>query len=638
MDLSPATLKGLREAGYTEATRIQSLSLRESLRGRDVLGAGKTGSGKTLAFLIPLLEALHREKWCPLYGVGAVVISPTRELALQIFEVLKRVGKYHNLSAGAITGGKDLKYEWKRVDKCNILICTPGRVLHHMDTNSLFNSDSVRFLVLDEADRILEEGFAKQVNGIIANLPRERQTLLFSATQTRDVRQLARLSLKDPVFVDADADCVQISPDGKVASTGKVTSMPENLVQSYVVLNLEEKVNFLWSFIQSHRKSRSLVFMSTCKQVKFMSDLFRRLDVTLRRGRLLSLYGSLHQEQRMSVYDAFSAPSPKTLFATDIASRGLDFPDVSTVVQLDCPEDVNTYIHRAGRTARYRQDGHSLLLLLPSEIHFLHHLRERGIRIEEVDVNPKKQERIEKRAEGSLAADVELKESGQRAFKAYFKHIYLMKDKTVFNLNSLDKDAFSQSLGLLWAPRIRFLEKKTGKNSHKKPSVTIVEERSDAEEDGDADDLFTVKSSWTPSRDTNGGDAVGESSCKGDGDQDELAKLPSMEEIRNQRKRKKLITKVQSAKKVLKKQIKANTHTVFDEEGSVRVAEGSLPQKQTTEKVRLLESRSHSGIDIQLAMEIMKDEDKIDKEFHRKQLRERNRVRIVVGLISCFVN
>lgn len=153
LNLSPATLKGLREAGYIEATPIQSSSLRESLEGKDVLGAARTGSGKTLAFLIPLLESLHREKWCQIYGLGALVISPTRELALQIFEVLKKIGKYHNFSAGAITGGKDLKYEWKRVDKCNILICTPGRLLHHMDTNSLFNSDSIKFVVLDSTLR-----------------------------------------------------------------------------------------------------------------------------------------------------------------------------------------------------------------------------------------------------------------------------------------------------------------------------------------------------------------------------------------------------------------------------------------------------------------------------------------------------
>lgn len=634
----------MREAGYIDATAIQSLSLKDSLEGRDVLGAARTGSGKTLAFLIPLLESLHREKWCPIYGLGAVVISPTRELALQIFEVLKKIGKYHNFSAGAITGGKDLKYEWKRVDKCNILICTPGRLLHHMDTNSLFNSDSVRFVVLDEADRILEEGFAKQVNAIIANLPKERQTLLFSATQTRDVKQLARLSLNNPVFVHGDLDSVnEISSDGKVTSVsdGKVTStdkvvMPKNLIQSYIILNLEEKVNFLWSFIQSHRKQRSIVFMSTCKQVKFMYELFRHLDMTLRRGRLLSLYGSLHQQQRMTVYESFCSSSPKTLLATDIASRGLDFPDVESVIQLDCPEDINTYIHRAGRTARYTKSGHSLLLLLPSEApSFLKLLTDKGILVQEVMMNPSRRERIQRRAEGSLAAHVELKESAQRAFKAYLKHVYLMKDKKTFNINSLDKESYSRSLGLLLTPRIRFLEKKTGKN--KKSSVKIVQENSDTEENEDPDDLFTVKSSWAPNqRDANGGDATGQSLERDDyedGAKDESTELPSIEEIRNQKKSNKLITKVQSAKKILKKQIKANSRIVFDEDGGIRETEGSIPQKQTSEKVKLLHSRAESGIDIELAKEIMKDEDKIDKEFHRKQLRERNRVRILVGLI-----
>merc|ERR1712226_779660 len=170
------------------------------LRGMDVLGAAKTGSGKTLAFLIPLIEKLYTLKWNPMDGLGALVITPTRELAYQIFEVLKKVGKYHDFSAGLVIGGKHIKDESERIGQTNIVICTPGRLLQHMDETAVFHADNLQMLVLDEADRILDLGFQQSMNAIIENLPSQRQTLLFSATQTKSVKDLARLSLKDPMY------------------------------------------------------------------------------------------------------------------------------------------------------------------------------------------------------------------------------------------------------------------------------------------------------------------------------------------------------------------------------------------------------------------------------------------------------
>ena len=196
LPLSQETLKGLKDSGFIEPTEIQLQTIAYALKGQDVLGAAKTGSGKTLAFIIPMLELLKREKWSPTFGVGAIIITPTRELAYQIFEVLKTIGGHHEFSCGLMIGGKDLKFEWKRVDRCNIMVCTPGRLLQHMDQNPLFCCDQLKIVILDEADRILDMGFAKTMNAIIANLPQERQTLLFSATQTRCVKDLARLSFE----------------------------------------------------------------------------------------------------------------------------------------------------------------------------------------------------------------------------------------------------------------------------------------------------------------------------------------------------------------------------------------------------------------------------------------------------------
>lgn len=253
-------MRGLRECSYHKPTEIQKETIGLGLQGKDILGAAQTGSGKTLAFLIPILEKLYIKQWTRLDGVGALVITPTRELAYQIFETLRKVGQHHAFSAGLIIGGKDLKFERNRMDQCNIIICTPGRLLQHMDENPLFDCVNMEILVLDEADRCLDMGFAQTMNAIIANLPPKRQTLLFSATQTKSVRDLARLSLKDPSYVSVHEHSEY--------------STPKELSQSYVICELKDKVAILWSFLKNHPNKKIMVFFSSCKQVKYMYEIF----------------------------------------------------------------------------------------------------------------------------------------------------------------------------------------------------------------------------------------------------------------------------------------------------------------------------------------------------------------------------
>lgn len=266
-------------------TDIQARSIPVSLKGKDVLGAARTGSGKTLSFLVPALEMLYRKKWGPQDGLGALIISPTRELvrisktrlsmrspfwqAVQIFEVLRAIGGYHSFSAGLVIGGKNLKDERERLNRMNILVATPGRLLQHMDQTFGFECDNLQILgerltrtyvlilinaVLDEADRILDMGFARTLNALLSHLPKSRQTLLFSATQTDSVKDLARLSLKDPVFIG-------VKEEGSLAAT------PKSLEQHYVVTELDKKLDVLWSFIKAHLQSKILVFFSSGKQV-----------------------------------------------------------------------------------------------------------------------------------------------------------------------------------------------------------------------------------------------------------------------------------------------------------------------------------------------------------------------------------
>lgn len=388
-------------------------------------------------------------KWSRMDGVAAIIISPTRELAYQIFETLKKIGKYHDFSAGLIIGGKNLKFERSRMDQCNILICTPGRLLQHMDENPLFNASTMEMLILDEADRCLDMGFEQTLNAIIENFPPDRQTLLFSATQTNSVKDLARLNLKDPVYIG--------QPKSVDVEKKPTPVVPDLLQQNYVVVNLEDKITMLWSFIKNHLKQKIIVFLSSCKQVKYIYEIFCKL----RPGTsLLALYGTLHQDRRIAIYNDFVKKSNVVLFATDIASRGLDFPSVNWVVQLDCPEDVTQYIHRAGRSARNKTRGECLLVLMPSEEEaMIEELNRKFLTIRKIQIDPKKLFSPRAKIEAFLAQNPELKASAQRAFVSYIKSVFLMKNKKVFNVMALNFDAFAKSLGLVVTPRVRFLDR-----------------------------------------------------------------------------------------------------------------------------------------------------------------------------------
>ncbi|KAK9881936.1 hypothetical protein WA026_018130 [Henosepilachna vigintioctopunctata] len=481
--LSPNTIKGLKASGYSKPTDIQKESLMLALAGKDILGAAQTGSGKTLAFIIPILEKLFCKQWTHLDGLGALVITPTRELAYQIFETLRRVGVHHNFSAGLIIGGKDLKFERKRIDQCNIMISTPGRLLQHMDENPLFDAVNLQILVLDEADRCLDMGFQQTMNAIIAHLPVKRQTMLFSATQTKSVKDLARLSLKDPCYISVHENAKHSTPPG--------------LRQSYVVCELKDKISILWSFIKTHLKQKCIIFMSSCKQVKYIFEIFSKLRPGIS---LSALYGTLHQMRRMEIYESFVRKSSAVLFATDLAARGLDFPEVHWVVQVDCPEDSATYIHRVGRTARYHKDGESLLLLMKSELKMLDELQTRKIPIEEIDINPKRLNNPVRKMEAYLCSNPSLKESAQRAFVAYAKSVYLMKNKKVFNVETLDTDSFAHSLGLAIPPRIRFLQRMKSKQNNdsisdktNKVSTNKKYFDTDEEDEGLSDEIESAK-------------------------------------------------------------------------------------------------------------------------------------------------
>ncbi|XP_021892948.1 DEAD-box ATP-dependent RNA helicase 32 [Carica papaya] len=458
LPLSKNTKQGLKEAKYVKMTDIQRASLPHSLCGRDILGAAKTGSGKTLAFIIPVLEKLYKERWGPEDGVGSIIISPTRELAGQLFDVLKVVGKHHNFSAGLLIGGrKDVDMEKERVNELNVLVCTPGRLLQHMDETPNFECSQLQVLVLDEADRILDVGFKKALNAIISQLPKCRQTLLFSATQTKSVQDLARLSLKDPEYLSVHEE--------------SVTATPNRLQQTAMIVPLEQKLDMLWSFIKAHLNSNILVFLSSCKQVRFVYDAFKKLRPGIP---LKCLHGKMKHEKRMGIYSQF-CEKRSVLFSTDVASRGLDFnKTVDWVVQMDCPEDVASYIHRVGRTARYTSGGRSVLFLMPSEMKMLEKLQGAKIPIQFIKANTKRLQPVSGLLSALLVKYPDMQALAQRAFITYLRSIHIHKDKEIFDVMKLPVDEFSASLGLPMTPRIRFLNQKT-QSKIKSDTVAVVE-------------------------------------------------------------------------------------------------------------------------------------------------------------------
>lgn len=444
LPLSKELVKGLDKSGFVKLTEIQKLAIPECLKGKDILAAAKTGSGKTLSFLVPVVQQLLFEKWSDMDGLGALIITPTRELAVQIYEVLLKIGKFTQLSAGLVIGGKDYSFEKERVGRVNILIGTPGRLLQHMDESATLQINNLQMLVLDEADRILDMGFKKTIDAILGQLPASRQTLLFSATQTKSVSDLARLSMVDPQYINANK--------GANGRSGDELSLPETLEQSYVIVPLHEKISLLWSFIKSHLQSKLLVFMSSSKQVHFIYEILRKLQPGMP---LMKLHGRQKQKARLETSVKFTQSKNCCLFATDVVARGLDFPAIDWVIQLDCPEDVATYVHRVGRCARFGRVGKSMLMLAPSEEEgFVAQLESKKIAVKKMNIKGSKKKNIQPQIQSLCFNNAELKYLGQKAFISYCKSVIIQKNKSVFKIEELPLDLFAASLGLPGMPKL----------------------------------------------------------------------------------------------------------------------------------------------------------------------------------------
>ena len=278
-------------------------------------------------------------------------------------------------------------------------------------------------------------GFKQQVDQIVQSLPRKIQSLLFSATITKSLKELARLNLNSPEYIQIhNFDSVEQKAEGTdhadmPLELKQIT--PLSLLHYYMELNIDEKLDTLFSFLKLHQKQKILVFFSSRKQVRFAYQSFKNLKVS---ENLLEFHGKMEQNKRTAIYFQFVEKKNAVLFSTDISARGVDFPAVDWVVQVDCPEDVNTYIHRVGRTARYKSKGNALLFLLPSETKFLDKLQARNIYQKRLHAKADRQLTVQPVIAKMNAENQELQHLAKRACASYLRSIFLMKDKSVFDV------------------------------------------------------------------------------------------------------------------------------------------------------------------------------------------------------------
>ncbi|XP_059661635.1 DEAD-box ATP-dependent RNA helicase 51-like [Cornus florida] len=436
--ISELTMNAIKDLGFQYMTQIQARAIPPLLEHKDVLGAARTGSGKTLAFLLPAVELLYQIRFTPRNGTGVIIICPTRELAIQTHAVANELLKYHSQTLGLVIGGSARRAEAERIAKgVNLLVATPGRLLDHLQNTKGFIYKNLKLLIIDEADRILEANFEEEMKQIIKILPKMRQTALFSATQTKKVEDLARLSFQErPVYIDVD--------DGRT----KVTN--EGLQQGYCVVPSAKRFVLLYSFLKRNLSKKVMVFFSSCNSVKFHSELLRYIHVDC-----YDIHGKQKQQKRTSTFFDFCKAEKGILLCTDVAARGLDIPAVDWIVQYDPPDEPKEYIHRVGRTARGEgAKGNALLFLIPEELKFLSYLKTAKVPVKEYEFDENKLAKVKSHLEKLVANNYYLNKSAKDAYRSYILAYNSHSMKDIFDVHRLDLTAVAGSFCFSCPPKI----------------------------------------------------------------------------------------------------------------------------------------------------------------------------------------
>lgn len=330
LGLSPEVVATIDKIGFVHPTPIQAAVIPTALTGRDAIGLAQTGSGKTAAFVLPMAERLTHGR-----GVRGLIMAPTREIALQTKAFLDLFGKNHNLQTACLIGGVRMKPQLDALrDHPDVVVATPGRLLDHVNRRTV-NLDKVEVLVLDEADHMLDLGFLPQIRDVLRRLPRERQTMMFSATMPDSIEMIARDFMRDPVRID-------IMPAGGAA---------EGITHRVYIVKEADKRNCLLALLDQELGS-TLVFTRRKIDAEWLYAVLDRKGHPVAR-----IHADQSQNKRVDALKTFREGEHRILVATDIAGRGIDIPGIEHVINFDIPENVEDYVHRAGRTARGRAKG-----------------------------------------------------------------------------------------------------------------------------------------------------------------------------------------------------------------------------------------------------------------------------------------
>lgn len=342
-NISEETLSSLKSMRYETPSEIQELVIPKALQGVDLIGQAKTGSGKTAAFGVPLVERIDPNK----RAIQAVVMAPTRELAIQVTRELSKIGRYRGIKAITIYGGQNIEIQFKKLAKRpHIIVCTPGRLLDHLNRGSI-NLKHVSILVIDEADKMLEMGFIEDIEKIMNRIPGKYQKMLFSATMPSEIMQLSRKYLDNPVIIKVSSDDMSV----------------DHIKQIAYKLPSSEKYYWLMKILRENRNKKILIFTNTKSYGERLTYKLQKAGFYVR-----FMSGDLSQSKREKTIEWFKHNGSKILVASDVASRGLDIIDVDMVINYDFPKYELLYVHRIGRTGRFGRKGTAISFVEKNDI------------------------------------------------------------------------------------------------------------------------------------------------------------------------------------------------------------------------------------------------------------------------------
>ena len=468
MGLSRESMRAIAEiCKFTHATAVQDQTLPSIISGVDVLARAKTGSGKTVGFTLPSIELLMKQKQKVQSGdISVLIVSPTRELASQIHVEASQLLTFHEFKAQVVFGGTNIGTDKKRLqqNRCDFLVATPGRLIDHLENEGLQNRlRNLKVLVLDEADQLLEMGFRPSIEKILSYLPRNRQTLLFSATVPNVVKQIAANAMSDNhVYID----CVG---DEAAATNTQVT-------QWLAMADLKDHLPLLLQLIESHAKEepnhKIMCFFPTARATGLASEVFEALGISV-----FEIHSRKSQSARTKAADQFRAAKSAIMMSSDVTARGMDFPDVTFVIQVGLPSSREQYVHRLGRTGRAGKTGQGLLILADYEKYILRTMTDLPLQKAEARVDPSAVQRIQN---GLQKVDQQSKDQAYVAWMGFYNG---SSSKMGWSKAQLVQAANDYALNVLGCPQIPGILKKTVGMMGLKgiPGLNIVSQLDDGE-------------------------------------------------------------------------------------------------------------------------------------------------------------